>query len=89
MQEVTYLWRLLGIYLGIDPDKLTQIQADHGGGAKKVDNWFASVLEEWKKGDPEKFNKEKLVDALRNISHGLLANKVETCMLLYKTLRPC
>ena len=79
LSDLAYKWHSLGVFLGLDTDQLSKIQENYGGtgSSDKVNNYFMSVLSEWREGDPEEFNKEMLVEALKLISYSQLAEDVK------------
>ena len=69
-------WKLIGLQLGMPPEKLDEIKSEH----KDPRNCFLEVLNEWLKGlDPEP-TWEGLAKALRSKSVGedALAGQIET-----------
>lgn len=76
LMSVAAKWRSLGIPLGFTDPELSQIQSDYGGQVSRADHCFTQVLATWKE-DPENFNKDTLVGALRVINHRGLADEIQ------------
>ena len=63
----------LGTFLGINHGRISTLKSNNVGNA---DEMLSAILSEWLNNDSEK-SWEKLAKALRNLSHSLIADKIE------------
>ena len=73
LNPVTAQWHAIGIQLGVDPNRLAQFQAYTAG---DVNLCLSEVIKLWRESDPPP-KTQHLIDALRDLSRNVLANKLE------------
>ena len=78
LSELAYKWYELGVHLGFATAELEAIRAQVAGHASsKAAMCFSRVLEAWGKGEPQNYNAQTLVKALRFIDFRGLAREME------------
>ena len=79
LSELAYKWHRFGVHLGFTTAELEAIREQVAGHASsKAATCFSRVLEAWGKGEPQNYNAQTLVKALRYIDCGGLAREMES-----------
>lgn len=78
LKDLAFKWESLGVRLGFELSELETMRVRAvGRPSSKVDYCFPRVLNAWITGDPGKYTKDVLVQALKVIEFGGLAREIK------------